>query len=186
MIILGLNAFHGDSSACILADGKLIAAAEEERFRRIKHWSGLPTEAVRYCLTTGGITLADVDHIAVNRDPRANFFKKVLYAISRRPSLSLVRDRLANTGKISDIKNLLCGEFRVEKATIKAALHNVEHHRAHLGSSFFVSPFEEAAVVSVDGFGDFVSTMWGRGNGSRIRSGTKCTFPIRSACSTLP
>ncbi len=69
MIILGLNAFHGDSSACLVIDGKLVAAAEEERFRRIKHWAGLPTEAVRYCLQAGGVALEEVDHIAVNRDP---------------------------------------------------------------------------------------------------------------------
>ena len=68
--ILGLNAYHGDSSACLLKDGRLLAAAEEERFRRIKHWAGFPTESIRYCLNEAGIRLSNVAHIAINRDPR--------------------------------------------------------------------------------------------------------------------
>ena len=72
MIILGLNAFHGDASACLVRDGVLIAAAEEERFRRVKHWAGFPTEAIRYCLKEAGVTINDVDRVAVNQDNRAN------------------------------------------------------------------------------------------------------------------
>ena len=96
MIILGLNAFHADSSACILVNGNLIAAAEEERFRRIKHWAGLPTEAIRYCLESAGITVADVDYIAINRNPRANAMRKALFAFAKKPSLSAITDRLNN------------------------------------------------------------------------------------------
>ncbi|MHB8845081.1 MAG: carbamoyltransferase family protein [Nitrospirota bacterium] len=177
MIILGLNAYHGDSSACLVIDGRLVAAAEEERFRRIKHWAGLPTEAIRYCLSAGGITLDQVDHIAVNRDPTANIMRKALFTITRHPSLSLVKNRLANSKKISDIKSLLCSELAVGSSVIKAAMHHVEHHRSHLGSSYYVSPFDSAAVVSVDGFGDFVSTMWGRGTGSRIEISDKVFYP---------
>jgi carbamoyltransferase len=69
MIILGLNAYHGDASACVVRDGILVAAAEEERFRRIKHWAGFPAEAIRYCLDEAGATLGDVQHVAVNSDP---------------------------------------------------------------------------------------------------------------------
>ncbi|MBW3022894.1 carbamoyltransferase, partial [Candidatus Woesearchaeota archaeon] len=87
MIILGLNAYHGDSSACILVDGKLIAAVEEERFTRIKHWAGLPVQSTNYCLQEAGVKLQDVDHIAINRDPKANFMKKALFAFAKRPSL---------------------------------------------------------------------------------------------------
>lgn len=76
MIILGLNAYHGDSSACMIQDGELIAAVEEERFRRQKHWAGLPVRSVEYCLDAAGITLADIDHIAINRNPKANVLKK--------------------------------------------------------------------------------------------------------------
>jgi carbamoyltransferase len=177
MIILGLNAYHGDSSACLVVDGNLVAAAEEERFRRIKHWAGLPTEAVRYCLTAGGITLDQVDHIAVNRNPSANLLKKALFAFSKRPGLAAIRDRLVNAGKVKDIRTTLGEELKVKGEKIKAAFHHVEHHRAHLGSSFFVSPFDSAAVVSVDGFGDFVSTMWGEGTGNSIRVRDQVGFP---------
>ena len=81
MIILGINAYHGDASACLLVDGALVAAAEEERFRRIKHWAGFPAEAVRYCLAEGGLRLAEVDHVAVNSDPRAQLLRKMRYAL---------------------------------------------------------------------------------------------------------
>ncbi len=175
MIILGLNAFHGDSSACLVIDGKLVAAAEEERFRRIKHWAGLPTEAVRYCLEAGGITLDQVDHIAINRNPSANLLKKALFAFSKRPSFAAIKDRLTNSSKVADIETLLCSEFKIQNS--KFEIHNIEHHLAHLASSFLVSPFDTAAVVSVDGFGDFVSTMWGVGNCSSITVHDQVGFP---------
>ena len=177
MNILGLNAYHGDSSACLIIDGQLVAAAEEERFRRIKHWAGLPTEAVRYCLEAGGITLDQVDHIAINRNPSANLLKKALFAFTKRPSLKAITDRLTNAGKVKDIKTLLCEELQVDGEKIAAQIHNVEHHLAHLASSYLVSPFDSAAVVSVDGFGDFVSTMWGMGNGALITVNDQVGFP---------
>lgn len=177
MIILGLNAYHGDSSACLVRDGQLIAAAEEERFRRIKHWAGLPTEAIRYCLSEGGIGLADVDHIAVNRNPSANLFKKITFSLSKRPSFAAIRDRLANAGKVRDIRSALTAALELPEGSVNAPVHSIEHHRAHLASAFLVSPFEEAAAVSVDGFGDFVSAMWGTGRGSTITISDQVTFP---------
>jgi carbamoyltransferase len=177
MIILGLNAYHGDSSACLVVDGRLAAAAEEERFTRVKHWAGLPVRAISYCLQEAGVRLEDVDHIAANRDPRANLGRKVLFALAKRPSFASIRDRIRNAGKVRDIKTVMSRELGVESSRITARMHNVEHHIAHLASSFFVSPFDSAAVVSVDGFGDFVSTMWGRGSGSRITIGDQVTFP---------
>jgi carbamoyltransferase len=177
MIILGLNAYHGDSSACLVIDGKLIAAVEEERFRRIKHWAGFPSEAIKYCLETGAITIDQVDHIALNRNPYANLFRKALFTLNKRPSIRVIKDRLSNAGKVMDVKTVLCDAVGAKPGSIKAAFHRVEHHRAHLGSSFFVSPFESAAVVSVDGFGDFVSTMWGEGAGNRIQVRDQVGFP---------
>src|SRR5512139_2433570 len=96
MIILGLNCFHGDSSAALIRDGELVAAAEEERFRRVKHWAGFPSESVRYCLREAGATLRDVAHIAVNQDSRANLARKLAFMATHRPDLSLVLDRLRN------------------------------------------------------------------------------------------
>ncbi len=174
--ILGLNAFHGDSAACLVVDGQLAAAAEEERFRRLKHWAGFPSEAVKYCLSAGGLTLADVDHVAVNRDPSANLLSKVLFSLSKRPTFEAIRKRLANASRVRDVGALLRAQAG-DGRPARFELHNVEHHRAHLASSFFVSPFETAAVVSVDAFGDFVSAMWGAGNGREIRVDDEVAFP---------
>lgn len=177
MIILGLNAFHGDSSACLLINGKLVAAAEEERFRRIKHWAGLPTEAIRYCLDAGGVTIADVDRIAINRKPNANAVRKALYTLAHTPSLAAITDRLRNAVKVHNIRDDIASSLGVAPDTISAQVDNVEHHLAHMGSAFFVSPFSEAAVVSIDGFGDFASTMWGTGKGNRIEVASRTYFP---------
>ncbi len=174
--ILGLNAYHGDSSACILADGKLIAAVEEERFTRIKHWAGLPVQAVKYCLDEAGVRMEDVDYIAINRDPTANVMRKSFFAFTKKPPLKLIANRLRNAHKISDIKETLCNELGIPDS-IKARVYNVEHHISHLASSFFVSPFKEAAVVSVDGFGDFVGTMWGTAANNIINVKHRSFFP---------
>src|SRR3954471_9519190 len=84
-IVLGINAYHGDSSACIVRDGALVAAAEEERFRRGKHWGGFPAESIRYCLQAAGIGLSGVDHVAVNQDKKANLWRKVAFTLCHRP-----------------------------------------------------------------------------------------------------
>ena len=99
MIILGLNAFHADSSAALIRDGVLVAAAEEERFRRIKHWAGFPSEAIAYCLREAGLCLKDVDHIAVNQDSRANLLRKVSFLITSRPNVGLLLQRIKNRRK---------------------------------------------------------------------------------------
>lgn len=175
--ILGINAYHGDAAACILRDGTLVAAAEEERFRRIKHWAGFPSEAIRYCLDEAGVSIDQVDHFAINRNPSANLVKKALFAFGKRPSLGAVTDRLRNAGKIKGVAELLAAALGVQLSAIRGEVHHIEHHLAHMGSSFLVSPFDNAAVVSVDGFGDFVSTMWGVGKGSSISVNSKVHFP---------
>ena len=76
MLILGLNAYHGDASACLLRDGEIVAAAEEERFRRIKHWAGFPSEAIRYCLQEAEATLGEIEHVAVNSESQCELFEK--------------------------------------------------------------------------------------------------------------
>jgi carbamoyltransferase len=177
MIILGLNAYHGDSSACIIVDGKLIAAAEEERFKRVKHWAGLPAQAITFCLEEAGVTIKDIDYLAVNRDPKANFRKKALFALSKGPSFTLVKDRIRNASRISNIKTALGEMLNVKSEKIRAEILNVEHHVAHLASSFFVSPFDKAAVVSVDGFGDFVGAMWGEAKDKKIEVKHRIFFP---------
>lgn len=177
MYILGINAYHGGASACLIQDGQLIAAAEEERFNRIKYWAGFPLNAIQYVLAEAGITPYDLDHIGISRNPSANLLRKASYAFSRRPNLGFVTDRLNNSLRIRDLKPTFCERLGVEPASLKAQFHNVEHHQAHLASAFFVSPFEEAAVLSVDGMGDFVSTMWATGKGNRLRVLGSIHFP---------
>ncbi len=174
---MGINAYHGDSAACLIRDGVLLAAVEEERFKRIKHWAGLPVESIKFCLQAGGLMLEDLDYIAVNRDPKANIFKKALFALRRRPDLRFLTDRSSNLIKMYDLKSEICRLLDKPVDRINAKLHFVEHHRAHLASSFFVSPFAEAALLSVDGFGDFVSTMIGTGRGNRIKVIDQINYP---------
>jgi carbamoyltransferase len=172
--ILGLNAYHGDSSACLLKDGRLLAAAEEERFRRIKHWAGFPTESIRYCLSEAGIRLSDVAHIAINRDPQAHRLRKVLFTLRYRADPLHVLRRLKNAKKWSGVGEELSRAFPGE--TI-GRVHHIEHHRAHLASAFFVSPYSEALAVSVDGSGDFTTTSWGMGHGSELSVADRIFFP---------
>ena len=174
MYILGINAYHGDASAAIVHDGKLIAAVEEERFNRVKHCAGFPEQSIRYCLDAAGIAPEDLDHVGISRDPSAHLHKKVLFAASRAAKqgasagaglINQIKDRLGNAAKVRDLKSELARVLNVPKTRIRAQFHNVEHHRAHLASCFYVSPFERAALLSIDGFGDFISTMWARGHG---------------------
>ena len=177
MIILGINAYHADASAAIVVDGQLIAAAEEERFLRVKHWAGLPVEAMRYCLREANVQLEAVDHIAVNRNPNSNLLKKALYVFSKRPGLSAIQDRLKNASKVHDVGQELAQAQGLSPNAIRGRVRHVEHHLAHLASSFLVSPYDAAAVASVDGFGDFVSTMVGRGEGTKMRVIERVLFP---------
>jgi carbamoyltransferase len=175
MIVLGINAYHGDSSACVVRDGVLVAAAEEERFRRLKHWAGFPTESIRYCLRASGASLPDVDHVAINQDARANFWRKVGYTLLHRPDPRFVLSRLARKRKRAGVAQLLEDCFGGER--LAARVHHVEHHVAHLASAFLVSPFDEAVAVSVDGFGDFASAGWGVGRGDDVRVEDRVYFP---------
>jgi carbamoyltransferase len=232
MIILGINAYHGDAAAAIIEDGKIIAAVEEERFNRIKHCAGFPTESVCYCLRTAGVSIEDVDHIGISRDPSAHLHKKILFAATRAakqvtrrrgdaetgrwgetvrsqqsevgtgivqdvetaeniglnqredgngnrgPGLfRQVRDRLSNAAKVRDLPEELARALGISKKSLRAQFHNIEHHRAHLASSFYVSPFEQAALLSIDGFGDFISTMWAVGEENSIEVLGQVEYP---------
>jgi len=174
-LVLGLNAYHGDSAACLFRDGKLVAAAEEERFRRVKHWAGFPSEAIRYCLAEAGVKLAQIEHVAINRDPRANLWHKLSYSLIKRPSLELILSRLKNAREWAGIGAAFAKAFPAEP--LAAKVHHVEHHLAHLASAYLVSPFTEAVVVSVDGFGDFSSAAWGVGRENRLSVEGRVRFP---------
>jgi len=233
MHILGINAYHGDAAAAIVRDGELLAGVEEERFNRIKHCAGFPAESIRYCLRAAGISIEQVDHIGISRNPSANLHKKILFAAkkavfssqwpvvsghtarssvneigelneavateiamppngngngvagksgvkprhSKNGILHQVTDRLRNAAKVRDVKSELAGALGISQSKIRAQFHNIEHHRAHLASAFFVSPFERAALLSIDGFGDFVSTMWAIGEGNSIEVLGQVEYP---------
>lgn len=173
--ILGLNSFHGDSSACLLKDGRLIAAAEEERFRRIKHYAGFPAEAIKWCLMDADIGIEDVQHVALNQDERANLLEKMSFIVKERPSLSTLANRWRNKKERSTVVDQLQAIFPGRR--FRGKVHAVEHHLAHLASSFYASPFAEAVAVSVDGFGDFASTAWGLGRDTELHIADRIYFP---------
>jgi carbamoyltransferase len=173
-LILGINAYHADSAACIVRDGKLLAAAEEERFRRTKHWAGFPSQAIQYCLGEAKVDLGDVTHVAVNRNGRANLLRKLRYVAFQRPSVRLLLKRLRNRRQMAGIADELRA---LPGRPFAGKIDYVEHHLAHLASAFFASPFDEAVVVSVDGFGDFASAAWGCGQGTTLSLDGRVLFP---------
>lgn len=208
MIILGINAYHGDAAAALIKDGRLVAAVEEERFNRYKHCAGFPVESIRYCLKEAGINAEDLDHVGISRDPSAHLHKKILFAATRAARAGVrrdvnssvavleenngagngrrsngagvfrqIKDRLGNAARVRDVKDELARQLVIPKSKIRAQFHNIEHHRAHLASAFFVSPFEEAALLSIDGFGDFISTMWAKGKGNSIEVLGQVEYP---------
>jgi carbamoyltransferase len=174
MNILGINAYHGNASAALVCDGRLVAAVEDERFNRVKYAAGFPAQAIRYCLRTAGLTLADVDHVGVPRNPWARLGTKMLYAM-RMPSFA--RERAKVLVKFTAVPEALAQACDADPKNVRARFHRVEHHLAHLASTFYVSPFDTAAVLSADGLGDFASTMWGTGKDNRINVMGSIAFP---------
>jgi len=152
-----------------------VAAAEEERFRRIKHWAGFPSSAIKYCLDTAGLSLEDITHLAVNSNPSSNLLRKLGFAVARRPDFKLILERVRNAKQRASVEDELALTF--PDSHFQGEVRRVEHHLSHLSSAFHVSPFDEAAVVSVDGFGDFSSAAWGVGRGVDIEIEGKVYFP---------
>ena len=177
MNILGINAYHGDASAVLISHGRLIAAVEEERIRRVKHCAGFPSEAIRACLAIAGINGKEIDYFAVSRDPKAHISRKFLYALCRKPNVSFLWDRLRNQSKVRGVVEEVAYTLSLSPSHVRARFHDVEHHPAHLASAFYVSPFEEAAVCAIDGFGDFVSTSMAHGTGSSLDVHARTYFP---------
>jgi len=174
MIILGLNAYHGDASACIFINDKIIAAAEEERFTRIKHTAGFPINAIKFCLKKANISINQVDHIAINRNPKQKIISKIFYASFKLFNYNFIKNRFNNLKKINSLKK----EFEINFNTnIKAEIHNIDHHTSHIASSVFFSEFKDTNFISVDGFGDFVSTVTGYFDGKKINKFKEVLFP---------
>ncbi|MBS1580101.1 MAG: carbamoyltransferase [Bacteroidetes bacterium] len=178
MFVLGINAYHADSSAAIFKDGVMIAATEEERFRRIKHWAGFPSLAVEFCLKEAGITLNEVEHIAIGRDVNAKKIQKLKFVMQHPfSSLHFVKNRFFNQKKVASIEEELSLLSGIDASIIKPKIYNVEHHRSHMASAFYASPYNEAAILSIDGSGDFSTTMIGVGKGTEIKILNSIDFP---------
>lgn len=177
MYILGLNVYHGDSSACIFKDGEMLCAYEEERFTRQKHWAGFPVLAIKECLREAAIKIEDVDHITLSRNPKENLTRKIAYALSKQFSLKGLKERFNNSRKVGNISSDIEKHFGIPAMAFKNKIHGIEHHRSHLASSFFASPFEDAAILSIDAFGDFTSTMLAKGKGNKIEVLEQTYFP---------
>ncbi|HYK88311.1 MAG TPA: carbamoyltransferase [Acidobacteriota bacterium] len=176
--ILGINAYHGDASAVLMRDGQIVAAVEEERFNRVKHSAGFPLLAIRYCLLRAGIKITDVAHIGISRVPSAHLINKITFVLYNRLMFTHQGlDRLRSVEKVRNLKTVLAESLGIREADLGMEFHNVEHHVAHMASSFLVSPFETAAVLSIDGFGDFCSTMLGSGSGTKLEKIESIMFP---------
>ena len=174
MIILGINAYHANASAALLVDGQLVAAVEEERLNRVKYAAGLPVRAIQYCLNEAGAKLTDVDHIAVPRDPWARWPTKLRFAL-RMPHFALERARVMR--RFASLQETLASGFDLAPDSLRAQFHRIEHHRAHLASAYYVSPYDRAAVLSADGLGDFASSMWAIGEGPQMNALGEVRFP---------
>jgi Predicted carbamoyl transferase, NodU family len=176
MYILGINAYHADGSAVLVRDGELVVAVEEERFRRIKHWAGFPSQTIAKCLEIGGITGADIDHVAISRDPKANLVRKAAFAVTNRMKISNIVNRTKNLRKVNEVRGPLAEALGVSDAALPK-VHFVEHHPSHLASAFFVSPFEDASICAIDGFGDYLSTSMALGTGNHFGVLARVAYP---------
>src|SRR2546421_8304735 len=176
MNILGISAFYHDSAAALVQDGDIAAAAQEERFTRIRHDSGFPTNAVAYCLRAGQLKLSDLDAVV--------FYEKPLVKAER-----LLETYLATAPR--GLRSFWAGipTWLSEKANIagvirkgmgpgfKAPILFTEHHESHAASAFFPSPFDEAAILTVDGVGEWATTTIGEGCGNRFEINHEVRFP---------
>jgi carbamoyltransferase len=177
MYILGLNVYHGDSSACLFKDGEMLCAFEEERFTRQKHWAGFPKLSIAQCLIDAGIDFDDIDFITVSRDPKAHFLKKIIHVLKYQLKPGDILHRIQSRKKLNSLEKDFEIAFSKPAAFFKNKIKNIEHHRSHLASTFFASPYNEAAVLTIDAFGDFCSTMLAIGRGNQMEVLEWVPFP---------
>ncbi|TDQ31154.1 carbamoyltransferase family protein [Zeaxanthinibacter enoshimensis] len=176
MIILGLNYYFHDSTACIIRDGKLIAAIEEERLSRVKHTGAFPEKAINRCLEMAGITFHDIDHIAVSIKPTTHWFKKSMYVLKNlRSFMPFFGHHVVNAyAKQRRFKIWYNNNFTAGK---KPEVHFIEHHLTHVAGTFFVSPYEKAALLGIDGSGEWATTWLGYGEKNKVENYTQSFFP---------
>ena len=177
MIIVGLNAYHGDVAAAVLRDGVLVAALEEERFSRIKHVGGFPARAIETALAIAGATPSDVDIWAIARGRRVHLLRKAWFALTHRPGAALFNQYRSTAGKNRSVPDVIAQTFGLRLSDVEARTTYVEHHPAHLASAYHTSGMPEAACCAIDGFGDFVSVSAAHGRGGRLDVIDRTYFP---------
>jgi carbamoyltransferase len=177
-LILGINSAHADSSAAVVSERGIVAAIAEERINRKKHCSGFPRFAVQEVLRLAGAALRDVTDIAVARDAQANLSAKMAF-VARHPAAGVPRaiDRLRVHHDVTSSPELIAEALGGRAADVRAEMHHVEHHLAHVSSAFYWSPFERATGVSVDGAGDFATNLVALCEGNRIRVRHRTLWP---------
>ena len=168
-IILGINAYHAGAAAALVVDGQPVVAIAEERLNRVKHHAGFPARAIRCCLDYAGLTYSDLDAVALGRDRSANLARKLAYA-ARNPArlLNLARLRSARSA-LDDVTDSVSRHCGVDRSALRFEQHNVEHHLAHTASAYFMSPWEHATGLTVDGSGDFATCLMTECTGAEIR-----------------
>ncbi|MCC6151299.1 MAG: carbamoyltransferase [Planctomycetes bacterium] len=178
MLVLGINAHHADAAAALYADGRLVAAVAEERLNRIKHCAGFPALAVAEVLRIGGASLSDLDEVGIARDSRANLVAKASYVLKHLGGIGKVaKKRLKDRASLAGLEEQLCDAMGAPRASLRAQVRRVEHHVSHAASAFLCSPFERAAVLTLDGFGDFASCLAAVGEGSKLKPLWRVTYP---------
>ena len=168
-VVLGINAFHAGAAAALVVDGEPVIAIAEERLNRVKYYAGFPTLSIRRCLDYTGLTFSDLDAVAIGRDRSANRIRKLAYA-ARNPGklLNLAKLRSVRSA-LDDAKVLVAEHCCVKPNLLRFEQHHVEHHLAHTASSYFISPWERATGLTVDGSGDFATCLMTDCLGSEIR-----------------
>jgi carbamoyltransferase len=175
MYILGISCYYHDSAAVLLKDGVIIAAAEEERFSRIKHDSSFPKKTIEFCLKKANITSEELAYVVFYEKPFMKFERFFLNSLTYSPkSSSLFRESMKEWffDKLW-IKSHILSELNIDRKKLLFC----EHHLSHMASSFFCSPFEKAAILSIDGVGEWSTTSWGVGNGNKIDIKEELHFP---------
>jgi carbamoyltransferase len=180
MRVLGISAYYHDSAAALVVDGNVVAAAQEERFTRRKHDARFPVNAVNYCLGAGGASLGDVDVVAFYDKPFLKFERLLETYVAFAPK-GFGSFRLAIPIWLREklfLKDLLVRELRaLGGVDVAGRLHFSEHHLSHAASAFFPSPFEEAAVLTMDGVGEWATTSLGHGHGNELEIQREIHFP---------
>jgi carbamoyltransferase len=176
-VILGINAYHAGASAALLIDGLPVAAVAEERLNRVKYYAKFPALAIRHCLDAAGVFFGDIDYVALGRDPKANLAQKAAFGLKNITSLPTLLKTKSRRDNLNDLKSMIAEQCEVDPSVLRFRQCNIEHHLAHMASSYFVSDWDRAAGFTVDGSGDFVSCMLGDCQGDTIQVKQRIVIP---------